>query len=152
MHGNNASWSLVNGGNGDYHTPLILSSTYGKGKIFILSIPDNYADLYRIPELVTDALKCFLSGEGFVSGKDFSVFTYDDGSMILYRYVKGDIRPAHVKVYTKKNARMLKDTVSGETFIPAFVTLREGWESESYLVADVILQPGIFRKLKWENG
>ncbi len=152
VHGNNASWSLVNGGNGDYHTPLILSSTYGKGKIFILSIPDNYADLYRIPELVTDALKCVLSGEGFVSGKDFSVFTYDDGSMILYRYVKGDIRPAHVKVYTKKNARMLKDTVSGETFIPAFVTLREGWESESYLVADVILQPGIIRKLKWENG
>ena len=29
VHGNNASWSLVNGGNGDYHTPLILSSTYG---------------------------------------------------------------------------------------------------------------------------
>ena len=151
VHGNNASWSLVNGGDGDYHTPLLLSSTYGKGKIYILSIPDNPADLYRIPCRVTDALKRVLSREGFVSGKDFSVFTYDDGSMILYRYVKGDIRPAHVKVYTKKNVRALKDTVSGETFIPSFVTLREGWESESYLVADVILQPGIFRKLKWEN-
>ena len=85
-----------------------------------------------------------------MSGNGFSVFPYDDGSMILYRYVKGDIRPNRVTVYTKKPVRMLRDTMSGETFLPFIATLRKGWKTESYMAAEVVLQPGIFRKLRWE--
>ena len=70
--------------------------------------------------------------------------------MILYCYVKGDIRPDRVTVYTKKPVRMLRDTMSGETFLPFIATLRKGWKTESYMAAEVVLQPGIFRKLRWE--
>ena len=150
LHANNASWSLLNGGDGDYHTPLILRSTYGKGRLITIAIPDNQADIYRIPRPCVDALKRILDPENYVSGRDFSVFTYDDGSMILYRYVKGDLRPAHVRIYTRKNAAALKDMVTGETILPESCTMRENWEIKKYLAADVVLQPGMFRKLKWE--
>ncbi|MCR5119477.1 MAG: hypothetical protein K6B44_07655, partial [Lachnospiraceae bacterium] len=150
VHGNNASWSLLNGGDGDYHTPLILRSTYGKGRLITVAIPDNQADIYRIPCACIDALKRLLDPENYVSGKDFSVFTYDDGSMILYRYVKGDLRPERVRIYTGKNAGALKDMVSGETILPETISLRENWEIKKYLAVDVVLQPGVFRKFKWE--
>ena len=150
VHGNNASWSLVNGGDGDYHTPLILRSTYGKGRLITIAIPDNQADIYRIPRPCVDALKRLLDPDNYVSGKDFSVFTYDDGSMILYRYVKGDVRPAHVQIYTRKNEAALKDMVTGETILPESCQLRENWEIKKYLAADVVLQPGSFRRFKWE--
>lgn len=147
VHGNNMSWSLLNGGDGDFHTPLVLMSTYGKGRLFVLNIPDNYADIYRIPCAAADALKRVLSENEYASGTDFSMFTYDDGSMIFYRYVKDDVKPSRIRVYTKSDVTALRDAVTGET-IKAQV-IRFGWRHE-YRVADVVLWPGVFRKLRWE--
>ena len=149
VHGNNASWSLLNGGDDDYHTPLLLASTYGKGVLFVISIPDNYSDIYRIPCPVTDEIKRFLHIPVFASGKDFSMFTYDDGSFILYRYVKDSNRPDHVKVYTRGEYTKLVDVVSGETFAVEQFEEWEGPMRQKYNVADVVLTPGVFRKFKW---
>ncbi|MBO4847308.1 MAG: hypothetical protein J5525_13565 [Lachnospiraceae bacterium] len=149
IHGNNESWSYINGGDGDYHTPLILMSTYGRGRIFTISIPDNPSDIYRIPAHATDVLKRILCTSGYVSGKDISMFTYDDGSIILYRYVKGDIRPMHVNICTTAQAGALRDEVTGEIY-PAmpYVTV-EGFEPHQYMLADVIITPGVIRKFRW---
>ncbi|MCR5405692.1 MAG: hypothetical protein K6E88_02800, partial [Lachnospiraceae bacterium] len=110
VHGNNASWSLLNGGDGDYHASLFLRSAYGKGRLYIMAVPDNNADIYRIPRVATDVFKRMMSPETYASGSNFSMFTYDDGSMILYRYVKGDVRPSHVRINTLKKVSILKDT------------------------------------------
>ncbi len=142
----------MNGGDGDYHTPLILLSTYGSGRIYIVAIPDNYADIYRIPRGAADVLKRIVSTDVYASGRDFSLFAYDDGSMILYRYVKGDVRPAHIKLYTGNEADKLVDMVTGEEFEAFTAGVWEGFEYQEYKVADVILEPGIFRKLKWVKG
>jgi len=150
VHGNNASWSLINGGDGDYHTPLLLQSDYGKGRIFILSIPDDPSDIYRIPVPVVDEFKRTVCPDVFASGTDFSMFTYDDGSMILYRYVKGDIRPARVRIYTSGNAEHLTDVITGEKIEAFPCVFTEKWEKKYYKAADVILTPGVFRKFKWE--
>ena len=149
VHGNNESWSLLNGGDGDYHTPLILVSTYGSGRIYIVAIPDNYADIYRIPRGAADVLKRIVSTDIYASGRDFSLFAYDDGSMILYRYVKGDVRPAHIRLHTRNEADKLVDMVTGEEFETFTAGVWEEFEYQEYKVADVILEPGIFRKLKW---
>lgn len=150
VHGNNASWSIVNGGDQDYHTPLLLQSNYGKGRIFILSVPDNPSDIYRLPLPVIDRLKEIICPDCFASGTDFSMFTYDDGSMILYRYVKGDIRPSHIKVFTSGNVKFLTDTVSGEKNEAVSCFQYEDRTKKQYKMADIMLTPGIFRKFKWE--
>ena len=149
-HGNNDSWSLLNGGDGDYHTPLLLLSIYGKGRIYILNIPDNYADIYRIPRAAADVFKRILRTETYASGKDFSMFTYDDGSFILYRYVKDNVRPVHVKLYTKEDVSSLKDEVYGEKIPVAPYYVWEEFELKKYMVADIILEPGVISKFKWE--
>ena len=149
IHGNNESWSYINGGDGDYHTPLILMSTYGRGRIFTVSIPDNPSDIYRIPAHATDVLKRILCTSSYVSGKDISMFTYDDGSIILYRYVKGDIRPMHVNICTTTQAVALKDEVTGEIYPAMSYVTVEGFEPHQYMLADVILTPGVIRKFRW---
>ena len=150
VHGNNESWSLLNGGDGDYHTSLVLMSTYGKGRIFIVSIPDNQADIYRIPRPANDVLKRIVRTDTYASGKDFSMFTYDDGSMIFYRYVKGEVRPAHIKVYTEGDVSLFKDETNGREYKVESCEVWEDFEKHEYKYVDIILFPGEFIKAKWK--
>lgn len=150
VHGNNESWSLLNGGDGDYHTSLVLMSTYGKGRIFIVSIPDNQADIYRIPRPANDVLKRIVRTDTYASGKDFSMFTYDDGSMIFYRYVKGEVRPAHIKVYTEGDVSFFKDETNGREYKVESCEVWEDFEKHEYKYVDIILFPGEFIKAKWK--
>ena len=150
LHGNNDSWSLLNGGDGDYHTPLVLMSTFGKGRLYTMSVPDNYADIYKIPEKAFDVIKGILCGSEYASGKDFSMFTYDDGSFILYRYVKGNVRPEHVRIYTLKDITKLVDTETGREYPTTDFEDQKDGKKLKYKVADVILVPGIFSRYKWE--
>ena len=155
VHGNNDSWSLLNGGDGDLHASLFLRSTYGKGRLYIMAVPDNDADLYRLPRAVTDVYKrtllCESCNDTYASGRNFSMFDYDDGSMILYKYVKGNVRPSHVTLHTTKKAVALKDVLSGEKIPVHEVGFNEDFDKVTEYVADVILAPGVFRMFKWET-
>ena len=151
VHGTNMSWSLLNGGDGDYHATLFLRSTYGKGRLYVMAIPENDGDLNRMPIAAIDVLKSVLSDGEYYSGKNFSAFTYEDGSVILYRYVKEPLRSDRVTIHTDKEVTALVDVASGRK-IPAhkvvkFVDfrLKEAYE------ADVMLSPGTFRKYQWET-
>ena len=150
LHGNNASWSIVNGGDGDYHTPLLLESLYGKGRLYTLSVPENQADICKLPVEVIDVLKRILNGDDYSSGKGYSEFTYDDGSMVFYRYVKDDVRPAHVKICSTKDVNVLLDMATGEMIESRTEIVREGWNDKKYNVADVILEPGKFKWFMWK--
>ena len=154
VHANNASWSLLNGGDGDLHASLFLRSTYGKGRLYIMAVPENDADLYKMPKAAVDVIKRALisdHNDTYASGRDFSMFTCDDGSMILYRYVKGNIRPAHVTLHTVKQADSLKDIINGKTYPVSEVTIWEDFEQIKEYRADVILEPGVTAAYKWER-
>ncbi len=154
VHGNNASWSLLNGGDGDLHTTMVLRSTYGKGRVFILSIPENDADLYKLPGATMDVYRRVLNGEGnttYASGRDTSLFTYDDGSMILYRYVKGNVHSTRVVLHTRQQVQALRDMVSGRTIPARKITFREDFETVTEYIAEVILMPGVISSFVWED-
>ena len=55
--GNNASWSFINAGSGDYHSSLLLLDTYGKGKLYTLAVPDMSADFAALPIPVMDLVR-----------------------------------------------------------------------------------------------
>lgn len=153
VHGNNASWSLLNGGDGDLHTTLLLRSTYGLGRMYILSVPENDADLYKMPKAAVDVIKRVLLSEGhetYATGKDFSMFTYDDGTMILYRYVKSHNRADHVTLHTTRDIQKLRDCVSGETKTVNIQNVQQDFEEINEKVVDIILEPGVFTAVKWE--
>ncbi len=149
-HGNNASWSLLNAGSGDLHASVVLRSSYGSGRLYTIVIPEHETDLYKLPDEVIDVYRRVLLGSDYYSGSGFSAFTYDDGSMILYRYVKGDLHPACVTLHTGKEVSVLVDMTTGEKIPVIPRKVREDFEETYEYTADVILVPGIFRKYKWE--
>ena len=149
VHGNNDSWSLLNGGDGDLHASIFLRNTYGKGRMYIFAVPDNDADLYRMPMAAVDVIRRALSDGLYMSGRDSSMFAYDDGSLILYRYVKGDLHPDVVAVHTDKEVKALKGVASGREFEARKVTVREDFETREEYVADVLIVPGLFEKYVW---
>lgn len=150
VHGNNDSWSLLNGGDGDLHASLFLRSAYGKGRLYILAVPDNDSDLYEMPKAAMDVVKRALSGSEYATGRNFSTFTYEDGSMVLYRYVKGDLHPDKVTLHTGKESGALVDDVTGEKIPVREIRRHEDFREIKEYVADVTVVPGVFRKFHWE--
>ena len=146
VHGNNDSWSLLNGGDSDVHSTLFLRRAYGAGRLYILAVPELDADLYTMPKAATDVIKRVLTDGEYVSGRNLSAFTYDDGSMILYRYVKGDLHPDTVTVRTRKKVRALVDTASGREISVREERLWEDFTPTVEYAADIVLQPGTFAK------
>ena len=149
VHGNNDSWSLLNGGDSDVHSTLFLRRAYGAGRLYILAVPELDADLYTMPKAAIDVVKRVLTDGEYVSGRNLSAFTYDDGSMILYRYVKGDLHPDTVTVRTRKKVRALVDTASGREISVREERLWEDFTPAVEYAADIVLQPGTFAKYRF---
>ena len=78
------------------------------------------------------------------------MFTYDDGTLILYRYVKDKIRPSRVLVYTEGDYKTLVDVTTGETYVAEPYVVWQEFEIKKYMVADLILEPGVIKAFKWQ--
>ena len=102
-----------------------------------------------MPKAATDVIKRVLTDGEYVSGRNLSAFTYDDGSMILYRYVKGDLHPDTVTVRTRKKVRALVDTASGREISVREERLWEDFTPAVEYAADIVLQPGTFAKYRF---
>jgi len=46
----NDSWSSIPFNTARSGYPMVISAAYGKGTFYALAIPDDFADLYRLPE------------------------------------------------------------------------------------------------------
>lgn len=150
VHGNNDSWSLLNGGDGDTHSALVLRRAYGKGRLYIAAIPDGDSGLYEMPKAAVDVIKRVLTGGDYVSGRNVSTFTYDSGRILLYRYVKSDLRPERVTLYTERKGAVLVDDLTGMRYLSHEVRRFEDFRPCGGTTAEVLLQPGKFTKVHWE--
>ncbi|MBQ6661416.1 MAG: hypothetical protein IJM57_08370 [Lachnospiraceae bacterium] len=150
IHGTNDSWSLLNGGDGDTHSALVLRRAYGKGRMYIAAIPDGDSGLYEMPKAAVDVIKRALAGGDYFSGRNFSAFTYDSGRILLYRYVKSDLRPDRVSLYTERKGAVLVNDLTGERYPSREVRRWEDFRVGGGTTADVMLQPGMFTKVHWE--
>ncbi len=88
-HKNNATWYDVLLHVNDFSTAVMTEDYYGRGFLYILNIPDNFGDLYRLPKEVVGAIaknfarrgKVFLS----VSPK-YNLFLYDNDIFGVYNF------------------------------------------------------------------
>ncbi|MDR3209533.1 MAG: hypothetical protein LBT36_02780 [Oscillospiraceae bacterium] len=85
----NASWCELTMYDGDNNFPLLVHDYYGDGDLYILNVPENFADVYALPAEVTGYL-----GEVFATGQKVSLraapkhnlFLYDNGVVGVYAY------------------------------------------------------------------
>jgi hypothetical protein len=119
----NDSWEEVSALDNGLGWPLLHRAEYANGNLYVLTIPDNFADLYNLPEGVLNKIRDTLSKHHFIrlhGPSKVSVFLYDNNRAVVHSFRD---EPVDVQLVTVKGKGM-KDILSGETLkgedIPGF--------------------------------
>lgn len=107
---------------GEDNFPVMTEDNYGRGRLFILNVPENFADLYKLPREVVRAINKHTSwGQRVYLGGQpkFNLFAYDNNVYGVASY-----RPMRdtVQVIVRGECKGLRDIESGREF-REFVTL-----------------------------
>jgi len=110
----NDSWEEISGLGGVTGYPLLHSARYAKGMFYVLTIPDNFSDLYALPsavltrirETVSQGLDVSLDGPAKVS-----LFLYDNRTLLVESFLD---EAAEVKLVANGSIRCMQDGLSGE--------------------------------------
>ncbi len=118
----NQSWGEVNGYDGKSPQnayPIVISDVYDKGTFYVLAIPDNVADLYRLPAPVLNAIRSHIMGKFPCRLTDapsqVSLFAYDNNAFIVQSFLPTEVT---VTVSVPVGARTVTDLVGGQTLSP----------------------------------
>ncbi|MBB6635971.1 permease [Cohnella thailandensis] len=86
----NGTWQSVVALKGHNNIPILMYDNYGKGRIHTLVIPDDYADLWKLPEAVVSKLRSVLAGDAHpyrIEGPgQAGWFPYDNGTFVLENF------------------------------------------------------------------
>jgi hypothetical protein len=86
----NDSWEEVSALDGPNGYPLFHHADYGKGRLYVLTVPDNFADLYELPAPVLDHIRAAMS-KGLpvrLTGPSrVSLFAYDNGTFVVHSFL-----------------------------------------------------------------
>ncbi|MBP3541332.1 MAG: hypothetical protein J6K72_05915 [Clostridia bacterium] len=98
---------------GEHNFPLMTEDCYGKGRLFILNVPENFADLYKLPKEVWKCIakhismgqRVYIAGDG-----KHSFIAYDNGRYALQSYnPMGDV----VDVIVRGECKGLRNLETG---------------------------------------
>jgi hypothetical protein len=94
--------------------PLLLMDRYGKGVLYIWTIPDNFHHLYRLPPAVTTAIKDVVMKGFFVrldGPSQVALFAYDNHTFVVESFLDQE---TDVKVSLAGGFTKLRNLVTGE--------------------------------------
>lgn len=119
----NDAWPVVRGTANGYAAPLLLMNRYSKGMLFVLTIPENLNDLYRLPQPVLTAIKTYLLQQFPVqldAPSQVSLFVYDDNHFVVesFRDAPVDVTVSILGVHSNIRNIATGAIVSGEPVPP----------------------------------
>ena len=109
----NDSWEIVSGLTKGVGYPILLRAAYSKGALYVLTIPEDFGDLYNLPAEALASIRGVLAKDLFVrleGPSQVSLFVYDNDSFIVESFLPN---LSAVKVVTGKRIAKLRDLVSG---------------------------------------
>lgn len=105
--------------------PILLSCDYSKGKLFVLTIPDDPADLYALPPSALSVIRARL---GFAepvrldsAPAQVALFDYDNNTFVVQNYLSA---PAVITVSIQGAIMSIRDVLTGKEFTRAPATGR----------------------------
>lgn len=110
----NASWSDITIVCNELNGPLLTEEDYGKGRFFILNVPQNHADLYKLPEKVWETIAKHMSmGQKVYVASDekCSFFAYDNNVYGVMNYAPHE---SIIRVIIRGECKGLQDIETGE--------------------------------------
>ncbi len=111
----NDAWELVSAmTQNDLGYPLLIQAGYAKGSLYVLTIPDNFSDLYSFPPEVLTQIRNVLLRDFFVrveSPGDVSLFAYDNNTFIVESFLPESV---DVRISTDARFGKLQDLINGQ--------------------------------------
>jgi hypothetical protein len=110
----NDSWELVSALAGTSGWPLLHDADYNGGHLYVLTIPDNFSDLYHFPAPVLATIREALSqdlGVHLEAPGQVSLFVYDNNTVIVESFLDEAITAALV---TDSGKSVVRDLQSNE--------------------------------------
>lgn len=109
----NDAWDILSAGRplqkGVSGYPMLLRAPYSKGNLYVMTIPDDYGNLYDLPEGVLNAYRRVLSQDldMYIEGPaKVSLFLYDNGTFIVESFRD---EPVTIRLVTNKKIEAVKD-------------------------------------------
>ncbi len=100
--------------------PILLSCDYSRGKFYVLTVPNDPADLYAFPPGVLSVIRTTLGSAESVridrAPAQVALFRYDNGSFIVQNYLP---TASEVTVSIAGTATGIHDLLTGEVIAPA---------------------------------
>lgn len=150
----NDSWEEVSAVRGATGWPLLHRAQYSKAYLYVLTIPDNFSDLYQYPPEVLNRIRSVAS-QGMnirLEGPSMvSLFCYDNGTFILNSFLDKEVT---VRVVIGQQTNILEDLLSGETVSgkasPVFSFRSRPAEPEHNF--EVTVRPHSYRVFRMKNA
>ena len=94
----NDSWAIIRGVAAAKGFPIILMNHYSKGTLYLWNMPENFGDLYNLPQPMITRVKQFLFADAPVeidAPDHVALFTYDNGAFVVENY-RDDAAPVGI--------------------------------------------------------
>jgi hypothetical protein len=116
----NDVWEVITAPTQGVGYPLLLRAPYAQTNLYVLTIPDNFADLYNLPPEILDKIREIVAGDLPVrleGPSQVGLFVYDNGKFIVENFAPPGGKIVAVKVVLDKKITKLRDLVSGKTLV-----------------------------------
>ena len=85
----NDSWGIIRGVAAAKGFPIVLMNHYSRGTLYLWTMPENFGDLYNLPQPMITRLKQFLFADAPVqidAPDHVALFTYDNGAFVVENF------------------------------------------------------------------
>ncbi len=117
QYNTNDSWEMISGMDAGLGWPLLHQAKFGNGTLYLLTIPENFADLYNLPSEVLNVIRetiCKSMGIRINGGSKVSLFLYDNNTFIVESF---NDEPVEIEVLLTKKAGSFTDLMSKEKLV-----------------------------------
>ena len=152
MYKTNDSWEVISGMDSGLGWPFLHRDVYSKGTVYLLVVPDNFADLYNLPVQVLNSLRQTVSAKAMpvsIQGPaGVSLFVYDNNTFIVESFLDENV-DITVRIQIPDGTR-----ISNITDLLQGVEIRGGSEMQfnsrnSASTFRVTLKPHSYRVLRY---
>jgi hypothetical protein len=106
----NDSWGIIRGVAAAKGFPIVVMNHYSKGTLYLWTMPENFGDLYNLPQPMITRLKQYLFADAPVqidAPGHVALFTYDNGAFVVENY-----RDDAAKVGIERKGQATPETVT----------------------------------------
>ena len=139
----NDSWEDITSLESGSGWSILHQARYANGSLFVLTIPENFGDIYNLPAEVLNRIRNVLTQDVKVrieGPAQVTLFVYDNGTFIVESFLPENVT---IKVITDKQTGNLSNLLTGEEITGKDALDGRIWgrERDAVKTFDVIIKP-----------